>query len=250
MATVATPKQSQVTSPRAVTVDGSGARGEPWHGEEEDAMHGSGAEAQRQILRAALRAFTRKGYYGATIRQIADEAGVSVAGLYHHFPSKGELLERIMDDTMDRLIVATQESVARAGDDPVAQLRAAVAAHVQFHIEFQRESFVGNSELRSLAGPGRERILAKRDRQRRVFDTAVAAGIESGVYLVPYPSEASRAVVTMCTAVASWYRRDGALQPEEIVERFCTLALHLVGHRDPGAANHLGNNTQDQTEEE
>jgi AcrR family transcriptional regulator len=206
----------------------------------EDAMAGSGAEAQQQILRAALRAFTRKGYYGATIREIADEAGVSVAGLYHHFGSKLELLEQIMDDTMDRLIVATVQSVAAAGQEPADQLEAAVAAHVRFHIEYQRESFVGNSEIRSLGTAARRRILDKRDRQRRVFDDAVEGGIRRGVFLVPYPAEASRGVVTMCTAVANWYRRNGALRPEEIVERYCSLALHIVGHRDVLAAEGSG----------
>jgi AcrR family transcriptional regulator len=203
-------------------------------------MQGSGADAQQQILRAALRAFTRKGYYGATIREIADDAGVSVAGLYHHFPSKGQILEQIMDDTMDRLIVATAQSVALAGEDPAAQLRAAVAAHVRFHIEYQRESFVGNTEIRSLAPSARRRILTKRDRQRGVFDTAVEGGIARGIFLVPYPAEASRGVVTMCTAVATWYRRDGALRPDEIVERYCALAMHIVGHRDVLAADAAG----------
>jgi len=217
--------------------------------EGEDTMAGSGAEAQRQILGAALRAFARRGYYGATIREIADEAGVSVAGLYHHFLSKGQLLERIMDDTMDRLIVATVESVALAGQDPAAQLKAAVAAHVRFHIEYQRESFVGNTELRSLGPGARRRILEKRDRQRRVFDAAVEGGIERGVFLVPYPAEASRAVVTMCTAVANWYRRTGTLRADEIIARYCALALHIVGHQNVLVTEGAGE-TRNHNEEE
>ena len=198
-------------------------------------MRQSDGEPQRQILRAAVKTFTRKGYHGATVRAIAGEAGVSVPGLYHHFPSKRELLESIMDETMDRLIAATERAVADAGDDPVARLRAAVSTHVRFHIDFQRESFVGNTEIRSLAGSARERILAKRDRQRAIFDAAVADGVEQGLFLVPYPVEAGRAVVTMCTAVATWYRRDGALRADDIVERYCALALHIVGLRADGS---------------
>jgi AcrR family transcriptional regulator len=239
----------QVPLPFGVLGFESGGARKTLPAEGEDAMPGVGAEAQRQILRAALRAFTRKGYHGATIREIADEAGVSVAGLYHHFVSKEQLLEQIMDDTMDRLIVATVQTVALAGEDPAAQLQAAVAAHVRFHIEYQRESFVGNTEIRSLGPVARRRILEKRDRQRRVFDAAVESGIDRGVFLVPYPAEASRGVVTMCTAVATWYRRSGALCPEEIVERYCALALHIVGHRDvladEGAGDTRNHNEED-----
>lgn len=189
------------------------------------------AQPRREILRAALRTFAQKGYHGATVREIAAEAGVSVPGLYHYFASKRELLESIMDDTMDRLIAATEGAVAAVGDDPAARLRAAVSTHVRFHIKFQRESFVGNTEIRSLVPPGRDRILAKRDRQRAIFDAVVEHGVEQGAFLVPYPVEAGRAVVTMCTAVATWYRAEGTLSADEIVERYCSLAMHIVGHR-------------------
>lgn len=39
-------------------------------------------------LRAALVVFARHGYHGASIRSIAEAAGLSVPGLYHHYRSK------------------------------------------------------------------------------------------------------------------------------------------------------------------
>jgi AcrR family transcriptional regulator len=187
----------------------------------------SDVNSDQQILDAALRCFADKGYHGSTIREIAERAGVSVAGLYHHFPSKRHLLERLMDDTMDALIAATERAVDEI-EDPVALLRATVAAHVRFHIEFQQQSFVGNTELRSLVSPARERIVRKRDRQRALFDKAVARGLASGAFRTEYPAEATRAVVTMCTAVATWYRPDRPLSPDQLVDRYCELALRMV----------------------
>jgi AcrR family transcriptional regulator len=184
---------------------------------------------EQQILAAALEVFAKKGYHGSSIREIALVAGVSVPGLYHHFVSKRDLLERIMDDTMDRLIVTTLRAREAAGDDPVDRLGALVAAHVRFHIDFQSESFVGNTELRSLVSPGRERILRKRDRQRAIFDAAIDAGREAGVFTTAFPIETGRALVAMCTAVATWYRKDRELKPDEIVSRYRRLALQLVG---------------------
>jgi hypothetical protein len=55
-----------------------------------------------------------------------------------------------VDDTMGRLVPTTEAAIAGAGSDPAEHLQAAVAAHVRVRIEFQRESFVENSELRSL----------------------------------------------------------------------------------------------------
>jgi AcrR family transcriptional regulator len=203
--------------------------------------------SQRQILGAAVAAFAEKGFHGSTIRDIALRAGVSVPGLYHHFPSKARLLERIMDETMDALISATETAVANCDRQPADRLKAIVAAHVRFHIDFQRESFVGNTELRSLTSPGRERILRKRDRQRALFAAAVDEGLESGVFSVAYPVEATRAIVTMCTAVANWYRPNRPLKPEEIVRRYCALALLMVGYRatEEGAPHPSSNNDEE-----
>ena len=191
---------------------------------------------REQILDAALEAFAEKGYHGATIREIAARSGVSVAGLYHHFPSKQRLLEHLMADTMDRLIAVTEATVREAADNPRARLEAAVAAHVRFHIDYQRESFVGNTELRSLEDECRAEVVRKRDHQREIFRRAVLDGVRQGVFTVGLPEEAGRAIVTMCTAVATWYRAHGPLDAEEIVRRYRQLALLVVGYRPaPGS---------------
>ncbi|MBB4932834.1 hypothetical protein F4561_003654 [Lipingzhangella halophila] len=51
----------------------------------------------------------------------------------------------------------------------------------------------------------------------------------AGAFATPYPAEASRVVTTMCVAVATWYRPDGPLAPEEVVRRYLTLARATVG---------------------
>ncbi|HMJ37744.1 MAG TPA: TetR/AcrR family transcriptional regulator [Baekduia sp.] len=201
---------------------------------------GGATTSEGQILEAALDVFAAKGYHGSTIREIAVRAGVSVAGLYHHFSSKRDLLERLMDDTMDGLLDQTERAVAGLDDAPVELLRATVGTHVRFHIDFQRQSFVGNTEIRSLDSPARERILVKRDRQRAHFEAAVAAGLRTGAFTTAHPAEATRALVTMCTAVAAWYRADRPLTPDQLVERYCDLALQMVVARHPHRARDRG----------
>jgi AcrR family transcriptional regulator len=181
-----------------------------------------------QILRAALECFLEKGYHGTSIRTIAARAGLSVPGIYHHFPSKAALLERLIDDTMDDLVALTEEALAAAGADPLDRFDAVVMTHVRFHCERPEESFIGNSELRSLPSATRRRMIAKRDRQQHMFDEVVEAGARANIFEVPLPREASRALVTMCTAVATWYRRDGKYQPAEIVAIYRDLARSMM----------------------
>lgn len=54
--------------------------------------------AQREvILDAARRSFARFGYSGSSMRGIAEEAGMTFAGLRHHFPTKDELLIAVLE---------------------------------------------------------------------------------------------------------------------------------------------------------
>jgi AcrR family transcriptional regulator len=184
--------------------------------------------SDEEILQAALRCFVEKGYHGTTIRSIAARGGLSVPGLYHHFASKAVLLEHLIDDTMDDLITITGRALASAPSDAIARFDAVVTAHVRFHCERPEESFIGNSELRSLSAQARKRMIGKRDRQQRLFDGVVDEGMEAGIFSVEAPHEASRAIVTMCTAVATWYHRNGQLQPDEIVEIYRDLARNVV----------------------
>lgn len=56
----------------------------------------SGAERRKLILHAARRVFSRDGYEGGKTLQIAREAKVSEALLYHHFPSKHALYRAVL----------------------------------------------------------------------------------------------------------------------------------------------------------
>jgi AcrR family transcriptional regulator len=184
--------------------------------------------SEERILLAGVRCFVEKGYHGTSIRSVAARAGCSVPGLYHHFASKSLLLERLIDRVMDDLIAETEGALEASGDDLLARFDAVVAAHVRFHCERIEESFIGNSELRSLSRSARKRIVGKRDRQQRIFDLVIEGGVDAGLFHLQWPRESSRALVTMCTSVATWFRRDGSWSSDQVVELYRTLARNLV----------------------
>lgn len=56
-----------------------------------------GEDRKQRILEVAQRLLTRNGWRNTTLAQIAGEAGVSPAGLLHHFESKEQLLHAVVD---------------------------------------------------------------------------------------------------------------------------------------------------------
>ena len=60
--------------------------------------------AVAKALEGALEVFSNQGFRGSTMRQIADAAGLSVGNLYHHFPSKEAIFERLLEQYWERLL--------------------------------------------------------------------------------------------------------------------------------------------------
>jgi AcrR family transcriptional regulator len=69
-----------------------------------DARHGRirGEEAgtRTRIQQVALRLFTEMGYEATSLREIAEELGVTKAALYYHFRTKDEIIESLLDDRL------------------------------------------------------------------------------------------------------------------------------------------------------
>ncbi|WP_134325065.1 TetR/AcrR family transcriptional regulator [Cumulibacter soli] len=182
------------------------------------------------ILDAAVRVFGKRGYHGTSVRDIAEAAGVSPGSLYNHFDSKHDLLVVILDRGLDNLVSASEDALYTAAPDPVSRLKALVGTHVRTHAVARIESYIGNSELRSLSRDARALIISKRDTQQRMFDRVVRDGTKQGVFTTSDPVTASRYVVTACTAVATWYRPDGDIGIDELVQKYEELSLSCVGY--------------------
>jgi TetR/AcrR family transcriptional regulator, acrAB operon repressor len=56
-----------------------------------------------QILNAALKLFSTRGYHGTSVRDIADAARVSTGNLYHQFPDKESLFNTLLEQYWDAL---------------------------------------------------------------------------------------------------------------------------------------------------
>lgn len=63
---------------------------------------------REQVLEAAARLFTSKGYSATSTREIAEAVGIRQASLYYHFAGKGE----IVTELLGRTIRPTMDSVA------------------------------------------------------------------------------------------------------------------------------------------
>jgi AcrR family transcriptional regulator len=182
-----------------------------------------------RILDAALQAFSEHGYHGTTTRDLAKRSGLSVPGVYHYYPSKQDILLALMNEIIDELLTRSRQALDGAPPEPAAQFDALVESLLRFHMYRRAGAMVSTGELRSLEPDNRKQYVAKRDEQQRMLDQVILAGVRDGVFATPYPKDASRAIASMCVGVASWYRPDGSLTVDALLERYLAIARSIVG---------------------
>ena len=185
------------------------------------------ADMKTTIKTVCIDLFFKKGYFATSISDIAGGSGIQKASIYYHYASKEDLLFHILTSTMDELTTALKQQLAGTqGIEP--RMRAAVRSHVCFHLERQKENFIANAELRGLTAEHYRSIVKKRDEYESIFQDLIRQGTEEGVFADVDVKILSYAILTLCTAGATWYNPNGRLtvaQIADIYENFIISGL-------------------------
>ncbi len=92
-------------------------------------------ETRRRLLGAAAAEFAAKGFAGASLESIAEDAGYTTGAVYHHFANKDELFVELIKISWSQRIERRARAVAAAvgdeGDDPFEILGRALVASTE-----------------------------------------------------------------------------------------------------------------------
>ena len=158
-------------------------------------------------MRAAVEVMGEAGYEGASIRDMAARAGVSVAALYYHFPSKLDLLREFLDEAYDITLARIERRLALVDDEPAARLDEIVGTLVWSHLHDDFAQLASNVSMREytrLNPPERAAIEVKRKVLLDLVEEVVAAIGRSAD-----PREAARAIITLSTSLVEPYAEIG-----------------------------------------
>lgn len=97
------------------------------------------AERRSAILDAAMEVFSRGGYHGSSIDEIAHAAGISKALIYEHFGSKRELHGSLLESYVGELFGLLGESALQGGE-PEERLRRGLDVFFDF-VERNRDAW-------------------------------------------------------------------------------------------------------------
>jgi AcrR family transcriptional regulator len=185
------------------------------------------AAGQSRLLRAALAVFSRRGFHGATTREIAELAGFSPGALYTWFGSKTELLfELARFGTEDALRHVS--SVEIGGANPLDVLRLRTRAHVVWHARNHTVARVTNYELRALDPEHRKQIVVLRKKYERMIRDAVVTAIDAKQATTTDAEVVALAILSLGIDVARWFSPDGRLSADELGEYYSEMVIRMV----------------------
>lgn len=187
-----------------------------------------------RILVAAAEVIGREGFVSASLRQIAEQAGMTKAGLYYHVPSKEVLLFALHERFSSKLRDHAERIVA-AELSATEKLRELILATVRTAGEYKAEGTVFLREFGHLTGQMRSAITAERTRYREIFEQVIADGIAVGEFRAGSPQLDAMAILGACNFTAFWFHPEGALTIDEVAEAFADRLVN--GLHNPNKEN-------------
>jgi len=152
---------------------------------------------RQDIARAACEVIAEKGFAAATMREIAQAAGMHVPTMYQYVASKEEVLELVYRWVIDRVRVNVDGAFSDASPAD-ERLIGVVRSLIDNNEAMRRESGVLNREMRSLSRRARQRVVD--DYAEIVLNVAkiIAEGVERGHFREVNPLLTANFIDALC----------------------------------------------------
>ena len=186
----------------------------------------SAAERRQTITEAALRLFAERGYEGASVDDIAADAGINVAVIYSHFSSKQELHATILQEQWESLLAYQSQFVLKHPPGR-ERLRAGFASFFEW---CEANPLAWRLVFRDLGGP--REVVAEHERISALLTQAIVAVLatedtadarlstEPGVVIVAEYLKGGM------NAVARWWYENPETPRQEIVDLLADITWY------------------------
>ena len=175
------------------------------------------------LLQVAVKLFNERGYDGTSMEDLSRKLGITKSAIYHHVPSKEELLRLALDRALDGLFEIAREVEGTPGP-AIDRLERLVRGSVAVLVD--RLPFVtlllrvrGNTKVE------RRALARRREFDRLVSDLVELAEAEGDVRPDVDPTLTSRLLFGMVNSLIEWYRPRRGSDAAELADAVCKIAF-------------------------
>ncbi|MEV4147367.1 TetR/AcrR family transcriptional regulator [Amycolatopsis sp. NPDC049691] len=175
------------------------------------------------LLQVAVKLFNERGYDGTSMEDLSRKLGITKSAIYHHVPSKEELLRLAVDRALDGLFevaASTDQLDGRAIDRLEHLVRGSVlvlADRLPFVTLLLRVR--GNTKVERAA------LTRRREFDRLVTDLVKQAEAEGDIRPDVDPSVTARLIFGMVNSLIEWYKPRRGSAATEVADAVCKVAF-------------------------
>jgi TetR/AcrR family transcriptional regulator, cholesterol catabolism regulator len=141
-----------------------------------------GSDRRQLILEKAGSLFASKGVSSTTVREIGDAVGILSGSLYHHFTSKGEMVEEILAAYVTEMLQRTSEVRSRKAD-PEKTLAGLIRATFHTMAAHQDACAIFENDHNYISSlPGYEEIIGQVRDVTRIWISTLRDGVTQGTF--------------------------------------------------------------------
>jgi len=178
---------------------------------------------KNEILDAADELFAQKGYDGTSTNDILEKVGIARGTLYHHFKSKEEIMDALIERYSLRLLSKAKE-IAEDRSIPIVERIIRVVMALNFSGGSSRQIMEHiHKPQNALMHRKLERVVIRG--VTPIMAGIIQEGVEQGIFHTPYPYECMEMVVVYANTVF-----DDDMVPmtdEERAARIQALIFHV-----------------------
>jgi AcrR family transcriptional regulator len=201
----------------------------------------SRANTRERLLAAARSVFARSGYHGASVEEVASEAGFSTGALYSNFEGKEDLflalMEREIDEHAQEIETAVRErtSIADRATGGARQWMTMIEREPEALLLFMEFWAYGVRDAKV-----RAKVAARFAQMRQVLTGLIAEGVRDFDLELAIPAEQlAVAIDALADGIARQKLADPDAVPDELMGTVLSLLLAAVT-RPAGGTPHGG----------
>jgi AcrR family transcriptional regulator len=175
------------------------------------------------LLQVAVKLFNERGYDGTSMEDLSRKLGITKSAIYHHVPSKQELLRLAVDRALNGLFAVAHDTEFIEGR-AIDRLEHVVRGSVGVLIE--QLPFVtlllrvrGNTKVERTA------LARRREFDQIVTELVKQAEMEGDVRPDIDPAVTSRLLFGMVNSLSEWYRPRRGSTGAELADAVCKIAF-------------------------
>lgn len=183
---------------------------------------------RERLINAAVSVFSKKGFYKASMDDIAAEADVAKGTLYYYFKNKSELFKTIVVEGINYLTDELIKIVSSSNDSIENIIKLLIKKNIDFYLEYHElANIVLNEITNGIDEDVLNEIIRAKDRYISFLADLLSQGHKEGIIRFSDFNVTAASIVGMIDGACKYYLRNtGLIDKKQLIEHISDMIIN------------------------